>query len=202
MDTPIHENEWNVGSLDASLKPRPLFDHSILAPEHLQIAITILGSQARLNNYDAAIASPDGDVYLYRWHVIRRNNFGGTYFHVQVADDPDTRGYHDHPYDTMSIHLAHGHVEVTYNPALKPDEAEFARDFLPGESHFRPAERLHTLRLRRGQPYAMTLFSHGTRRREWGFQKPGEPWRPASYEAEIINGVAVSLAGRLGQPPV
>lgn len=199
----VFENEWNIGSLvdpGSTRVERPKFDFTILTPEHLQIALTVLGSTKRLAEFDAAIASadagPDGGnlIHLYRWHVIARNNFGGTYFHIQVADDDDSRGYHDHPYDSMSIHLANGHVEVNFNPARAiTGDQEWQRDYRAGEVRFRKAEELHRLRLRPGQLYSMTLFSHGPRRRpDWGFQEPGQAWVPATHNAEIVNGVAVS----------
>jgi hypothetical protein len=42
------------------------------------------------------VIAPDGQPYLYRWHVIERNPEANTYFHIQVDDDPE-RPLHDHP---------------------------------------------------------------------------------------------------------
>jgi hypothetical protein len=188
---------------------RPRFDPAILCAEDIQTALTVLSGgvydlydktrrerAARwLTRPDAAIFNDDKtEVYLYRWHVIPRNDFAGVYMHVQVAHDPDSRGFHDHPYDSQATILAGTYVDETFDPLIMRWGTAIHRTYTKGQVVRRKAETLHRLRLYPGVPYTMTLFCTGPRRREkWGFVGEDMTWTPADANAEIINGIA---AGR------
>lgn len=124
-----------------------------------------------LRTPDLTIA-PDGVPYLYRWHMLPRNNHANVYLHLQVGDDPE-RPLHDHQYDNQSVILAGGYVE-TY--ILAPDVGSHNRDAVTrhrevraGRTIHRRAEEAHRLRLLPDASYAITLFTTGPRIREWGF---------------------------------
>lgn len=117
------------------------------------------------------VITPDGKPYLYRWHVIPRNEKGNVYLHIQVADDPE-RPLHDHPWDNVSVILAGGYLEhFVLDPRggyeLGGEDGLLVR--VPGETVFRRAESAHRLLLRPRTRYSISLFSTGPVRRDWGF---------------------------------
>lgn len=124
---------------------------------------------------DLAIA-PDGNPYLYRWHLVHLDEgLGfGQYFHIQVASDPE-RPLHDHPWDNTSIILAGRYEETVAFPGagalLEPETIQRRT----GELIARSAATAHRLVLPAGVPYAMTVFTMGPKIREWGFWYP-EGW--------------------------
>ena len=154
------------------------FDWYSLRPEHYALARKILSP-----NDDWAprqpdlIIAPDGEPYLYRWHVIPRNDFGNVYFHIQVADDPE-RPLHDHPWDNTSVILAGG-----YDEQLRAAPGHDIRKVREGDVIHRKAEEPHRLLLASPLGYTMTLFSTGPKRRRWGFWFP-DGWRD---QAEVIE---------------
>lgn len=130
---------------------------------------------------------PDGTPYLYRWHVIPRNEAGANvYLHLQVASDPE-RPLHDHPWDNQSVILAGGYVERMVR-VMPWGRIEEPRRHV-GQVVSRKAEEAHRLILPAEIPYTLTLFTTGPVRREWGFwinDHRGVPtWR--SHNACIIN---------------
>ena len=154
------------------------FDWYRLKPEHYTLARQILSPNDdwALRQPDLVIA-PDGEPYLYRWHVIPRSVHANVYFHIQVSDDPE-RPLHDHPWDNTSVILAGGYDEII---ASRP--GDFGRYLVTyterrkeGDVVFRPAEQAHRLLLASPLGYTMTLFSTGPKRREWGFWFP-DGWR-------------------------
>ena len=89
------------------------FDPYILWPEHLALARQIVPGEGQgLREPDFCIA-PDGVPYLWRWHVVPRNEHANVYFHIQVTDDPE-RPLHDHPWDNTSVILAGGYDEQVH----------------------------------------------------------------------------------------
>lgn len=194
---------------------RPTFPFGLLNDEDLKTALTILGwkkaeeglldgtfhaALQRLNFPDATIFDATGAVpYLYRWHVIPRNSFAGVYLHVQVADDPDERGPHDHDYDSQSAILAGAYLDHTFyvyqsaaGPALRECEP-WGTLYKKGDIVRRQADTPHRLTIAEDAPYTMSLFSTGPRYRKWGFYNPDGSFSLAEANADIVNGIA---AGR------
>lgn len=141
----------------------------------------IKGIRVKFRRPDMIIA-PDGDDYIFRWHLIPRREVGANvYLHLQVADDPE-RPLHDHPWDNQSVILAGGYREVYVEaPALIWNERE--RDCREGRVVQRRAEEAHRLFLLPGCHYTISLFSTGPVIREWGFWFDGtillpRTWRP------------------------
>lgn len=143
----------------------------LLSDTDFKVASQILGPDLR--EPDLTIA-PDGEPYIYRWHVIPRNTVGANvYFHIQVQSDPE-RPLHDHPWDNTSFILAGGYIEMIQKDAPRKlgmgvTNCETRRK---GDMISRKAEDAHRLILPDGCPYAMTLFSTGPVRRDWGFWIP------------------------------
>src|SRR5208282_5517483 len=105
---------------------------------------------------------PDGEPYLYRWHVIPRNDYANVYLHIQVANDPE-RPLHDHPWDNTSVILAGGYDEMHQrHPAASSPVT--LRKMREGNVIHRKAEEAHRLLLASPLGYTMTLFSTGPKR--------------------------------------
>ena len=164
------------------------FDWYMLRPEHLSLARDIIGPDR--GTWDTPrepdfIIAPDGEPYLYRWHVIPRNNYANVYFHIQVVDDPE-RPLHDHPWDNTSVILAGGYDEL-YRPLAAPPHAimdtVLTRKVREGDVVHRKAEEPHRLLLASPLGYTVTLFSTGPKRRPWGFWFP-DGWRD---QREVIE---------------
>jgi hypothetical protein len=119
------------------------------------------------------ILAPDGEPYLYRWHLVPRNRLANVYFHIQVRSDPE-RPLHDHPWDNTSTILVGGYVEQYQYGSMLGTET-YTRNVGPGRIIRRNAEVAHRLILPKWVPYTMTLFTTGPHRREWGFWYP-EGW--------------------------
>lgn len=144
---------------------------ALLTEEDQAQALAILGS---LDRPPDLVIAPDGEPYIYRWHVIPRNAAGANvYFHIQVADDPE-RPLHDHPWDNQSVILAGGYLE-TWNPwPQSPGVPPAESTRIKGDVVQRHAETAHRLELLDNCPYTMTLFTTGPVRRNWGFWAAGE----------------------------
>jgi hypothetical protein len=153
-------------------------------------ARSILGGHWRTP--DLTIA-PDGKPYLYRWHVIPRNDQANVYFHIQVDSDPE-RPLHDHPWANTSVILSGGYDEI-WNPTpwlAEPDRMwkSMMRRSRVGDVIHRTANEAHRLILPPEFKYTMTLFTTGPKVRPWGFWFP-EGWRDASTVTEMENGMSV-----------
>ena len=119
------------------------------------------------------VIAPEGEPYLYRWHLVPRNDFANVYLHLQVLSDP-MRPLHDHPWDNQSVILSGGYDEI-YDPAPFRDWEDvgpWKRSFRKGDVVTRSAETAHRLILPPDIPYALTMFTTGPKRREWGFWYP------------------------------
>lgn len=134
-----------------------------LSEEDLGTAVRYIGSPYREPDL---IIAPDGNPYLYRWHVVPRNKDANIYLHVQVAHDPE-RPLHDHPWDNTSVILSGGYNEII-QPA-PPYGMAYKAVREKGEVIHRAAKTAHRLLLPDGVPYTMTLFSTGPTVRDWGF---------------------------------
>lgn len=134
------------------------------------------------------IIAPDGNPYLYRWHVIPQNTKANVYFHIQVASDPE-RPLHDHPWDNTSVILSGGYDEI-WNPTPWLHEPGHTsreqppRQLRAGDVCHRRAGEAHRLILPPDIPYTMTLFTTGPRVREWGFWFE-DGWK--SYKDVTVN---------------
>lgn len=159
---------------------------NILREEDYKLARSIVGGYDRLLEPDVIIA-PDGQPYLYRWHVIPRNADANVYFHVQVASDPE-RPLHDHPWDNVSVILAGGYDELLQ--AAPPFGHTIKVRRQKGDTIFRKADAAHRLILPEGTPYTMTLFTTGPTKRDWGFwivDHRGQPMWRSHKECVVVT---------------
>lgn len=159
--------EFDIGILDRNDR--------FLALELLETP-PIPGIPFRLLHPDVVLA-PDGEPYLYRWHLRYDNLRGNAFLHVQVKSDPE-RPFHDHPWNNTSIILAGGYDEHYQPHPSEEDGTVFweQRQLRKWDRAERPAETSHRLFLPHGIPYAMTLFCTGPKVREWGFWYPHCDW--------------------------
>lgn len=152
---------------------------------------SILGNPLR---YPDLVIAPAGETepYIYRWHLARTAQ-ACLYFHIQVASDP-ARPLHDHPWDNTSVILSGGYDELWEEaPWILADYGDPpARKLRAGDMVFRKAEEAHRLLLPEGIPYAMTLFTTGPKRREWGFWYE-DGWRPFTDVTATTDGVSVHV---------
>lgn len=174
---------------------REKFDWSLLSMEDWLKAKEILklwSCQYRedMPKHDLCIA-PDGKPYLWRWHVIPRNQYANVYFHIQVADDPE-RPLHDHPWDNCSVILSGGYTEILCvggNPEIFPDK-HHARE--KGHVIYRRAEESHRLLMKHGARYTMTLFTTGPKIRDWGFWYP-KGWKAADLVTTTLGNKSIHV---------
>lgn len=153
--------------------PRDIFQtmddlRLLMRPEDKETVARITRAPFGMRAPDLVI-EPDGVPYIYRWHIIPRNEVANVYLHVQTASDP-ARPLHDHEYDNQSVILAGGYEEIIQPRPSYGTPARCTR--YVGETIHRRAEEAHRLLLPEGVPYAMSLFTTGPRRREWGFWQP------------------------------
>lgn len=173
------------------------FDPAILTPEDLTIARKVLGWDFErgfrgrpLETPDLTISADGQEPYLYRWHLIPRNEVGANvYLHIQVASDP-IRPLHDHPWDNQSVILSGGYYEVAEEPCRSGGAVPVLRMRRPGDVVHRVAEDAHRLVLPQHVPYCMTIFSTGPVRRQWGFHASGG-WVSGADVTETQDGVSV-----------
>lgn len=139
--------------------------------EDQQVFKRLIGSLDRPP--DLVIAGDNGEPYLYRWHVIPRNEKANVYAHVQVASDP-ARPLHDHPWDNCSHILAGGYFEqITFWPGdAKFNAMTWKRQ--AGEVISRKACHAHRLIMPENVEYTMTLFTTGPKIQDWGFWIDGK----------------------------
>lgn len=172
-----------------------MFDWDRLSAADYQTACAILGWPIYSRRPDLVIGPDGSNPYLYRWHLIPRNEKANVYFHIQVASDPE-RPLHDHPWDNTSVILSGGYDEVwDTNPSNFPQAGtEFAmaisRCLRVGDVVYRKATEAHRLILPPDIPYTMTIFSTGPRVRDWGFWFP-EGWRNADDVLAMENGMSI-----------
>lgn len=140
---------------------RAQFDWTLLTPEDRAFVEGALGFQ---REPDLVIGNPS---YLYRWHVVPRNEAANTYLHVQVASDPD-RPLHDHPWENMSVIVSGGYDELIQARPWPGGYVE-TKKRRKGDVVIRPAEQPHRLILPEGIPYTISLFSTGPKAKSWGF---------------------------------
>lgn len=153
-------------------KTKVKFDWSLISPLDTAIALRYIDDLDRAP--DLVIDSEHSGPYLWRWHVVPRNDTAGVYFHIQTSSDPE-RPLHDHPWDNMSVILAGGYDEVIQ--AHPPTGDVILRELRRGHIAMRKAEHSHRLILPPQFKYTMTQFSMAGRRRGWGFWIDGR-WFP------------------------
>ena len=144
-----------------------------LSPDDRDMAASYLGG---LREPDLIIA-PDGEPYLYRWHLTPHSmkDRGAAMLHIQIASDPE-RPLHDHPWDNQSVILSGGYDEL-WNPqpwisnGNENDIIERAtvRKLRMRDVVARKSREAHRLILPNELPYTMSLFSVGPVLHEWGF---------------------------------
>lgn len=136
-----------------------------MATPDLDRMVNIVGGVGQNMFKPVLTIAPDGEPYLYRWHLIPRSDDANVYFHLQVGDDP-IRPPHDHPWDNTSVILVGGYDEIWYVPG---EMAVICREFRKGDFVSRKAEEAHRLLLPEGISYTMTIFTTGPKIRDWGF---------------------------------
>lgn len=169
--------------------PNKPFDFDRLTPDDHALAHMILGTY-RVPDLDIR---PNGEEYLYRWHIVRDRGAVGVYFHIQMASDPE-RPLHDHPWDNTSVILAGGYEEILHTMPERGifDGEPFSVTRHKGDVIYRPATWAHRLILPAGVPYTMSLFTTGPKVRDWGFWYP-EGWRSFEQVTRTKDGVSVHL---------
>lgn len=170
---------------------QPNFDSRILSDDDFGIAQLYLGNSSRIFSPDLVI-SPDGNPYLYRWHITPRNLGANVYFHIQVADDPK-RPLHNHPWDNMSVILSGGYKEVLCMSEGEPQMGSvhsYVRN--AGDTIYRRSGQSHRLEMQYGHPYTMTVFSTGPKVRDWGFWYP-QGFVPYEQVTTTVDGVSVHI---------
>lgn len=144
-----------------------IFDSSILSGEDRGLAYRILGDRD-LSQPDVVLA-PDGEPYLYRWHLFYDNAIGNDFLHIQVKSDPE-RPLHDHPWHNFSVILSGGYDELFEPfPRNTGNKEPLLRELRKGDVSYRHATLAHRLILPPDIPYAMTRFVTGPKIRPWGF---------------------------------
>lgn len=121
----------------------------------------------------------DPTVTLFtRWRLLDVPWFGVYVHHLRRSDSPN-RPLHDHPWSFVSFRLWRNYSEV------RPNEDAWACSWWAkyrSERHrlfsFRRATDLHRVVVDDPDRGCWTLVLRGPRKREWGFQNPGEPWVP------------------------
>lgn len=101
--------------------------------------------------------------YLRRWYLFPVKSWVDTHvgnIYLHRFEDSDLPVPHDHPYCNASLILAGKYLEHSN------DGASWLRR--PGRLVLRSKHMLHWLEIIDGPVW--TLFLHGPRRREWGFQ--------------------------------
>lgn len=167
------------------------FDPRILHRQDYALMEAIVGAE-KMRWPDLVIA-PDGIAYLYRWHIIPRNEHCNVYFHVQVRSDPE-RPLHDHPWDNTSHILAGGYDEVVLFGVAEA-YGQIVEERRRGDVIHRSARMLHRLVLPDGIDYTMTLFTTGPKIRQWGFQTVSG-WISAKDYIETRDGVSYNVMER------
>lgn len=148
--------------------------------------------------------------YMRRWWVFRfwetgrvvhRSGAVSIYsllsarIHHILRSDMD-RALHDHPWWYITIILKGGYYEVTPVDGPRPRRAMkfntmrsgelksyYRKWYGPGSIRFARAKQQHRLEIPKGAT-AWTLFIHGPKCREWGYQVPAKGWvHNEEYEA-------------------
>lgn len=111
----------------------------------------------------------DGDAYLKRWYLVRRDSFA-IFIHKFIRSDEDRAALHSHPWDFLVIPVWRGYNEHN----MRPDWSTYTfvdhvTRVLPILGiRFRRAEYRHRVELIEGKP-AWSIFVRFTKRVEWGF---------------------------------
>lgn len=115
------------------------------------------------------IKGEHGAPYLERYMVARWGKNGEhTLFLHRFLDSDSDRGIHDHPWDSKSLILASGYNEerLIYTDGVPQ---VIVRDIKPLSFNKIGKDDFHRIILKEKKP-AWTLFYHGPRVKEWGFQ--------------------------------
>lgn len=158
----------NMG-ICGSLPPFPLLALQAFADEH---ATTVPPS--------GVIGSPV--PLMSRWNMLRVGDLE-VKLHLFHRSDDD-RAKHDHPWDSLSLTLTEGAIDVAQDGTRTP--------MVPGMLIYRSADYAHWIEVEAGaQP--MTLFLVGPRVRDWGFHCPAgwRHWRDFTRPANGVDSGAV-----------
>lgn len=151
-----------------------------LAGDDYHMVLSILGG---CRKPDLSI-TPNGDPYIYRWHLVKSPQ-ANVYLHIQVSDDPRDE-LHDHPWDNTSVILAGGYEEIVNFAPNCGAPAAFIRK--KGDVIFRQAHWAHKLIL--AAPYTITLFTTGPKIRNWGYWFR-DGWHHNNRHNVLVDGVAI-----------
>lgn len=168
------------------------FPWDILSNEDFEQAMTLLGGHQREPDL---IIAPDGEPYLYRWHLQRnyRPDGGcGSNMHIQVASDPE-RPLHDHPWDNMSVILGGaGYWEYLQKMPPRGDTMVYKRK--KGDVIFRRAKEAHRLMMPDHGVYTLTQFTFGPKINKWGFWYE-DGFRPHGDVTKVEGNKSIHVKG-------
>jgi hypothetical protein len=117
------------------------------------------------------IGEPGRPPLLTRWRVVQ-TPLAALYVHRHHRPDGD-RELHDHPWPFLSWIVRGGYEETSY--VATEIGPVVATHYRPRWSWaYRRANDFH--RISRVDPGTWTVMLLGRRRRNWGFQVPGEGW--------------------------
>lgn len=115
------------------------------------------------------IKGENGQPYLERYMVARWGKDGEhTLFLHRFLDSDSDKGIHDHPWDSKSFIVAGGYEEERLI-VENGQEKVIKRDVLPLSFNIIKKDDFHRIVLKKKVP-AWTLFYHGPRVKDWGFQ--------------------------------
>lgn len=115
------------------------------------------------------IKGENGQPYLERYMVARWGKNGEhTLFLHRFLDSDSDKGIHDHPWDSKSFIVAGGYEEERLI-IENGKEKVIKRNILPFSFNVIKKDDFHRIVLKKKVP-AWTLFYHGPRVKEWGFQ--------------------------------
>ena len=140
------------------------FDWNCLSSDHQGIMRVYVGTVKR--PADRIICGPDGEPFLYRWHVVPKNKRANVFFEVLTRSDPNPH-FHDAPWGFRTQVLARSVWFETHRAgtAFRTEDKCYAGS---GFSSLSP----HRLGLAVSDP-ALLLTLTGPRERDWGFYVDG-----------------------------
>jgi hypothetical protein len=106
----------------------------------------------------------DGKPYLERYLLLRLPNGGMVWLHRFLSSDPD-RGFHNHPWDSVSLMLVGGYDEIRLKSMVP-----VVHKVRPGQLNFILNETFHRVQL--ADDDAWSMFTRMGTQHRWGFLRP------------------------------
>lgn len=121
------------------------------------------------------IGNEQGGVYMSRWWITPSNPFANVYLHVYQSGDDAPFGYHDHPWNSISILLKGGLLELLRVQKTPPGKSLLTVPRRIGKINGKRGKRIIIRKatdihyIGQVEPGTITLFLTGRKRKEWGF---------------------------------